>query len=224
MPRWAYRGSPILLGLVTGMLALASIGGDASGVDPPLADLSPDLRPDHTTMKPSPAYEGDILRLSVTVDNRGETAALSAAIELTDARPNGDSVFIGRASLTGLLAEGASVTVSMPPFVAVGTGTHTLTIRIADVMPLEVNTGNNALAVDMTVQEWKEVPPPLPPPAGGIRVEALATLGIGIATGLFAVALVAAIVTGLLRTRWKGPLVPPPPEPSDRNPPPIWPP
>lgn len=208
---------------MTGMLALASIGGDASGVDPPLANLSPDLMPDHTTMKPSPAYEGDILRLSVTVDNRGETAALSAAIELTDVRPNGGAIFIGRGSLTGLLAAGASVAVSMPPFVAVGIGMHTLTIQIAEVTPSEANTGNNALAVDMTVQERNEVPPP-PPPAGGIRVEALATLGIGIATALFAVALAAAIVTGLRRTRRKGPLVPPPPEPPDRNPPPIWPP
>jgi len=206
------------------MLALASIGADASGVDPPIADLSPDLMPNDTTMKPSPAYEGDILRLSVTVDNRGDTAALSAAIELTDVRPNGDAVFIGRASLTGLLAAGASVAVSMPSFVAAGTGMHTLTIRIADVMPSEVNTGNNALTVDMTVQAWNEVPPPPPPPAGGIRVEGLATLGIGITTGLFAVALAAAIVTGLRRTRRKGPLVPPPPEPTDRNPPPIWPP
>ena len=94
----------------------------ANPVHPVLAQFGPDLRPANLAVSPVPPYEGDVVEVTVTVVNVGDTAAISATVELIDSRPNGDVVRIGVTPLSDSLAPGASALVHTPQFLAVGIG------------------------------------------------------------------------------------------------------
>lgn len=209
--------------VIFGSLALSGLF--VVGADPThtiRAQLAPDLRPANPMLSPIPAYEGDVVRFTVTVVNVGDTAAVSATIELTDSRPNGEVIRIGTTLLVNPLAPGASALVQSPPFFAVGVGEHTLTIRVGNVTPVEANGGNDALSMWMQVLPAKAPPPP--PPSNGVRVEALASLGFGAFLGFLLVIGIIAVAVVFLSRREPHAMEPPPPEPPDRSPPPIWPP
>jgi hypothetical protein len=184
---------------------------------------APDLRVAAPSIHPAPAYEGDIVDVSVTILNQGDATATAASIDLIDARPSGMSVPIGRSELTSPLAPGASVTVSMPPFVAVGVGPHTLSIRVGNVTPSEVRAGGGAISIPLEVLPMPASPPP-PPPSDGVRIEGLETLGLGALLGLVVVILGVGVAVAAVGRRRSRELEPPPPEPPDRSPPPLWPP
>jgi hypothetical protein len=125
--------------------------------------------------------------------------------------------------LTAPLAPGASLTMSVPPFVAVGVGRHTLTIQVGNVTPPELQAGGGAVSIPLDVLPARDSTS-TPPPSDGIRIEGLETLGLGALVGFVVVVLgigVAVAATGRRRSRE---LEPPSPEPPDRSPPPLWPP
>ncbi len=207
---------------IFGSLALSGLlVASANPIHPILAQFAPDLRPENPALSPVPAYEGDTVEVTVTVVNVGDTTAVSATIDLTDSRPNGEVISIGHTLLADPLAPGASTFVRTPKFFAVGVGEHTLTIGVGNVTPVEANGGNDALSMRMPVLPAKAPPPP---PSDGVRVEALATLGFGAFVGFIFVIGIIAVVVVLLSRREPYAAVPPPPEPPDRSPPPIWPP
>jgi len=213
-------GIAIVLG-VGGLFLLGCIG-----VGPTLALAilaAPDLRPAVPSVNPAPAYEGDIVGVSVLVVNQGDATATAASIDLVDARPGGAIVPIGRSELTGPLAPGDSVRMSMPPFVAVGVGSHTLTIRVGNVTPSEVQTGGGAIAIPLEVLPAR-APVPTPPPSDGIHIEGLETLGLGALLGLLVVILGIGVGVAAVGRRRSRELEPPSHEPPDRSPPPLWPP
>lgn len=148
---------------------------------------------------------------------------MSAAVSLIDFRPNDDVVPIGRTPLSGPLAPGASVVVSMPALVAAVPGVHTLMVRVEDVMPDDADRDNDGLAVPWMIQPAPGGTPPSPS-AGGLRVAILEDLRLVTILGAIVVALFAAIVTLPRRRREPVELLPPPPDPPDSLPPPIWPP
>jgi len=222
MPNWAYLAPPIAIVLMFGTMAFAHLAL-AREADPLPGDVAPDLVPTTATVTPSPAFEGDILHVAVTIENRGGTTASAATILLIDDRPNGDAVSIGTTPLPTPLAPGAFVVVPTPPFVAAVVGPHRLTIRIDDVAPADVSRENNELSIRMSVQPAVVAPPPSPS-AEGIRVEAFQDLRTVAVIGIAIVAVFAAIAVLPPRPRDPGPLLPPPPEPPDRTPPPVWPP
>jgi len=204
------------------LMASTLLTAGANPVHPALAQFAPDLRPANLAVSPVPPYEGDVVEVTVTVVNVGDTAAISATVELIDSRPNGDVVRIGVTPLSDSLAPGASALVHTPQFLAVGFGEHNLTIRVENVVPAEASAGNDALS------EWMQVlparTPPPPPPADGVRIEALATLGFGAFVGfLFVVGVIAVVIVFLSRGE-RSEMEPPPPEPPDRSPPPLRPP
>jgi hypothetical protein len=208
---------------ILGSLAVSGLlVASANPIHPIFAQFAPDLRPANLALSPVPAYEGDTVEVTVTVVNVGDTTAVSATIDLTDSRPNGEVISIGQTLLADPLAPGASTLVRTPKFFAVGAGEHTLTIRVGNVTPVEANGGNDALSMWMQVLPAKAPPPP--PPSDGVRVEALATLGFGAFVGFLFVIGIIAVVVVLLSRREPYAAVPPPPEPPDRSPPPIWPP
>ncbi len=213
-------GIAIVLG-VGGLFLLGCIG-----VGPTLALAilaAPDLRPAVPSVNPAPAYEGDIVGVSVLVVNQGDATATAASIDLVDARPGGAIVPIGRSELTGPLAPGDSVRMSMPPFVAVGVGSHTLTIRVGNVTPSEVQAGGGAIAIPLEVLPAR-APVPTPPPSDGIHIEGLETLGLGALLGLLVVILGIGVGVAAVGRRRSRELEPPSHEPPDRSPPPLWPP
>jgi hypothetical protein len=184
---------------------------------------APDLRPAVPSINPAPAYEGDIVGVSVLVVNQGDATATAASIDLVDARPGGPSVPIGRSELASPLAPGASVAVSMPPFVAVGVGSHTLTIRVGNVTPSEVQVGGGTISIPLEVLPARTSSSP-PPPSDGVRIEGLETLGLGAFLGFVVVILGIGVAVAAVGRRRSRELEPPPPEPPDRSPPPLWPP
>lgn len=184
---------------------------------------APDLRPAVPSIHPAPAYEGDIVEVSVLIVNQGNATATAASIDLIDVRPGGASVPIGRSDLATPLARGASVAVSMPSFIAVGVGSHTLTIRVGNVTPPELQPGGGAISIPLEVLRGRDSPPP-PPPSDGIRIEGLETLGLGALLGFVVVILGIGVAVAAVGQRRSRELEPPPPEPPDRSPPPLWPP
>jgi hypothetical protein len=184
---------------------------------------APDLRPAVPFVNPAPAYEGDIVGVSVLLVNQGDATATAASIDLVDGRPGGASVYIGRAELTSPLVPGGSVRMSMPPFVAVGVGSHTLTIRVGNVTPSEVQAGGGAIAPPLEVLPARTSAPP-PPPSDGIHIEGLESLGLGALLGFAVVILGIGVAVAAMGRRRSRELEPPPHEPPDRSPPPLWPP
>ena len=222
MPNWAYLAPLIAFALTLGAMAFGHLAL-AAELPPIPADMTPDLVPTTATVGPSPAYEGDVLHISVTIENRGNTTAMAATIQLIDARPNGDAVSIGSTRLQGPLVPDASVVVSTQPFVAAGVGPHTLTVRVDDVLPADVNRDNDALSIQISVQPAIVVPPPSPS-SDGSRVEAFQDLRNAAVVGIVIMAVIVLITVLPPRPRAAERWMPPPPEPPDRTPPPIWPP
>src|SRR5207249_6491746 len=204
--RWGRRGGLVVLfGILTASTLL--IAG-ANPVHPVLAQIAPDLRPLNLAVSPEPPYEGDVVEVTVTVVNVGDTAAISATVELIDSRPNGDVVRIGVTPLSDSLAPGASALVHTPQFLAVGLGEHNLTIRVENVVPAEANAGYDTMSMWMQVLPARAPPPP--PPPDGVRIEALATLGFGAFIGfLLVIGVIAVVIVFLsraaLRSRTCGP-------------------
>jgi len=209
----------VLFGIL--MASTLLIAG-ANHVHSVLAQFGPDLRPANPVVSPVPPYEGDIVEVTVTVVNVGDTAAISATVELIDSRPNGDVVQIGVTPLSDSLAPGASALVHTPQFLAVGIGEHNLTIRVENVVPAEANAGYDTMSMWMQVLPARAPPPP--PPPDGVRIEALATLGFGAFVGFLLVIGVIAVVIVFLSRPEGSEMEPPPPEPPDRSPPPLRPP
>jgi len=203
------------------MVALAGV--NASSTPLVIPQVAPNLRPVNPAMTPVPTREGDIVEVTVAVANIGDTAAVYATVDLTDSRPNGKIVWSGRPVISDPLAPDASTVVHMQPFLAIGVGEHTLTIHVGNVTPAEADGGNNDVSIGMDVLSPKASPPP-PPSDGGVRAQALETLGLGAIVGFVLVVLGIGLVVGLLARREPYEVVPPPPEPPDRSPPPIWPP
>jgi uncharacterized repeat protein (TIGR01451 family) len=206
-----------------GILAAAALAAVAATPLPAATvQFAPDLRPAILAMRPIPAHDGDIVEITVTVVNVGDTPANTATVELTDTPPNGPALSVGSTILSTPLTPGSSATVRMPRFVASGVGEHTLTIRVTNVTPSEANVLNDTVSVPMEVLSSGVSAPP--PPTDGVRIEAIATLGLGALAGfILAIGLVAAAAV-LLWRREPYAVQPPPPEPPDRSPPPIWPP
>jgi len=219
----ADRGLGIVLALVVGSLLVVTASADPATLRPTQGELAPDLAPASVTVTPSSPHEGDVLHVSVTIANGGLGPAASATIDLIDLRPNDGVVPIGRTPFSGPLAPGASVLVSMPPFVAAVVGEHALMIRVEDVMPDQANRDNDVLMVRMMIQPATGVPPPSPS-AGGFRVTVLEDLRFVTVLGIIAVVLFAAIAILPRRRSESVELFPPPPDPPDQIPPPIWPP
>ena len=183
---------------------------------------APDLLSTNAAASPPLPREGDAVTLSIVLVNHGNETADAATIDVTDVRPSGETVRIGQSMLPEPLAAGGSVTVYSEPFLAVGVGTHTLTVVIGNVTPTEIFRGDDTLTVHLTV--IAAASPPRPPPSRGIAIETVIIAG-----GLSAAALASLVGAAILLRRPRerlstGPLEPPPPEPADGSPPPIWPP
>lgn len=222
MPSRQGRRGEIAIVLVFGSVLLLGCM-NTSATSAITVQAAPDLRPAVPSIHPAPAYEGDIVEVSVLVVNQGNATATAAAIDLVDARPGGTSVPIGRSELASPLAPGASIAVSMPSFIAVGVGSHTLTIYVGNVMPPEVSAGGGAVSIPLEVLPARDSLPP-PPPSDGVRIEGLETLGLGALLGFVVVVLGIGVAVAAIGRRRSRELEPPPPEPPDRSPPPLWPP
>jgi hypothetical protein len=173
---------------------------------------------------PSPAYEGNFVGVSVVIVNQGDATATGASIDLVDIHPDGASVYIGRSELAAPLAAGDSVMLSMSQFIAAGVGSHTLTIRVGNVTPPEVQAGGGVISIPLEVLPAGSGSPP-PPPSDGIHIEGLESLGLGVLLGFLAVVLgIGVAVAAVGRRHQSRELEPPPAEPPDRSPPPLWPP
>lgn len=217
---WGLR---FVLALAISTLTISSVSADLTAIHPAQGELLPDLVPASASVSPSLAQEGDVLQVSVTVENRGLGPAASATVGLIDLRPNGDVVPIGRTPLSGPLAPGASTSVTLPAFVAAVGGQHTLMIRIEDVMPDETNRDNDVLSMQVLIQPSSAPPPPFPS-AGGLRVAIFEDLRFLTLLGVIVIVLVAALAILPFRRREDVDLLPPPPDPPDEIPPPLWPP
>lgn len=223
MTKRANRGLRMILAFVVGSLTVVTASADPAELHPAQGELAPDLTPASVTVTPSSPREGDVLHISVRVTNGGLGPAASATIDLIDFRPNDDVVPIPRTPLSGPLAPGASVLVSMPAFVAVVPGEHTLMVRVEDVMPDDGNRDNDVLTVPMMI-EPATGGIPSSPSAGGLRVAVLEDLRFVTVLGVIVVVLFAAIAILPRRRPEPVELLPPPPDPPDQIPPPVWPP
>lgn len=223
VPRWACVGPAAFFIVTLGALGFPLPATSAHA--PPAAPLAPapDLVPVDITPTPPIVHEDEILRVSVTIENRGDLAAWAATVVLVDLQPNGDVSTIPTNALSAPLDPGASVVVQIR-FIVVAAGEHTLTARVVEVLPTDADSTNDALSIRMEV---------LPRAAGGggsegtsdgIRISALEGLGIAGLVVLVLIAVLGVAVGVLSRGPPREPLVPPPPEPEDRHPPPIWPP
>jgi hypothetical protein len=207
--------------LVLGSLVLLGCMG-ASPTAALAIQSAPNLHPMAPFVHPSPAYEGNFVGVSVVIVNQGDATATGASIDLVDTHPGGASFHIGRSELTAPLAAGDSVTLSMSAFIAAGVGSHTLTIRVGNVTPPEVQPGGGAISIP-----WEVLPANTsssPPPTDGIHIEGLESLGLGVLLGLLAVVLGIGVAVAAVGRRRSRELEPPPHEPPDRSPPPLWPP
>ena len=209
------------IALILGTFAL--LGSLATATGALTASAAPDLRPVIPSINPAPAFEGDVVGVSVFIMNEGDMTATAASIDVVDLRPGGASVSIGQAELQSPLAPGASVAVDVPRFVAAGVGSHTLTIRVENVTPPEAQAGGGEISISFEVLP-AQVTPPHPAPTDGIHIEALGTLGVGALVGFVVVILAIGVAVAALDRRASRELEPPPPEPPDRSPPPLWPP
>jgi hypothetical protein len=196
-----------------------------AGATLPVASrVAPDLELANPSVSPLPPYEGDVVHVAVTLTNVGDAAAFTASVELVDSRPNGDRISIGRMPIQAPLGPRASTILEAPAFFAVGTGEHTLTLRVVDVTPAESNVTNGVLSVWMKVLSAPTSPPPPPSSSDGLRAEALEALGLGALFGFLFVIAVIGIGVAYIAGRRPAELEPPPPEPRDESPPPLWPP
>ncbi len=178
---------------------------------------APDLTPRAASTNPASPLEGQVVSVSITIVNHGGASAESATIDVYDERPNGTTVAIGQVVLGETLATGASTTVYSQSFLAVGVGEHTIRIVIGNVTPTESNTSDNTREIAMTVR-----PSMGPGPTGGEIPFGTLTIILGLlAAGIAALVGAATLLT---RPRKRGPLEPPPAEPTDQSPPPLHPP
>jgi hypothetical protein len=111
----------------------------------------------------------------------------------------------------------------MPRFIAAGVGPHTLTIRVGNVTPPEVQPGGGVLSIPLEVLPTNPSSSP-PPPSDGIHIEGLESLGLSALVGVVVVILAIGVIVAAVGRRRSQELEPPPPEPPDRSPPPLWPP
>lgn len=208
----------IILTAVSLSAATIAAGGPIGLSEP--TESAPALVPVSATANPARPQEGEVVHVSVTVENRGTVAAESATINLFDRRPNGDSVRIGPTALPASLAPGTSIAVPMQPFLAVGVGDHTLTITVGDVMP--PGAAESRMMIPMTVAPAKTPPPP---PSDGVAAQGFGTPELAVVLVVLGTAILVGSAIALLRRpepdRWS--LDPPEAEPVDRSPPPIWP-
>jgi len=214
----------IAIGIAVGVLALINASYASASLQPiPVPLAAPDLVPATADVRPSPAFEGDVLEVRATLANRGDVTAVYATLDLTDIRPDGKMVTIGQTPLTTPISPGNSIVVTMSRFLAVGAGLHMLTVRVGNVTPAESDGSNDVLAIPVSVGPAKAPPPPTPP-SDGFRVEALASLGIGAILGFVLILFVIGATVLVVARRIPSAMEPPSPEPPDRSPPPIWPP
>jgi hypothetical protein len=221
--RQGRRGGSAVVLVLGGLVLLGCLG--ASPTAALAVQAAPDLRPAAATIHPpAPAYVGDIVEVSVVIVNQGDATATAASIDLVDARPGGGAPVPigGSVTLTAPLGAGASVTLSMPPFIAAGVGMHTLTIRVGNVTPAEVQPGGGAISIPLEVLPARTSAPP-PPPSDGIHIEGLESFGLGALLGFAVVILGIGVAVAAVGRRSRE-LEPPPHEPPDRSPPPLWPP
>src|SRR5207247_6804416 len=125
---------------------------------------------------------GVFVHFSGNIANGAYGAAVTAPVELIDSRLNGAVISIGRSSIPNPLGPLQSAVLEAPPFFAVGIGEHTLTLRVIDVTPAELNASHGALSLWMQVLPAKTSPPP-PSSSDGLRAEALEALGVGAVLG-----------------------------------------
>jgi hypothetical protein len=184
-------------------------------VPPPTGD-APDLEPIGGSVDPGRPQEGDIVRVSVTLLNRGGGNATAASVALEDHRPGGEVVSLGELSLGGPLGPAATRVLVSGPFLAVGVGPHTVQIVVRDVVPSESNATNNEFAFGFAVHEAGPVDDGVEPDAGPSPL----TVGLAFA----AVLALAGAAAAMNRPRKPGPKEPPPATPQSREPPPPWPP
>lgn len=221
MITWAYRGCILIL-----VFAVIALVGSPTGADSPpaaLAGPSPDLAPVAIQLMPNAAHEGEFLRARVTIVNHGDVAAWAAAVLLYDVKPNGDVDLVAERGLDSSVGPDSSVVITMPPFIAAGVGAHALTVRLTDVMPADEDPTNDVLSQPLTVLASDDGSQN-PPPANGIRTEALESAGLAGLIVIVVIAFLGLAVAVAGRGRPGRPMVPPPPEPPDEAPPPIWPP
>jgi hypothetical protein len=221
--RQGRRGGSAVVLVLGGLVLLGCLG--ASPTAALAVQAAPDLRPAAPTPHPAHPYEGVIVEVSVVIVNQGDATATAASIDLVDARPGGGAPVPigGSVTLTAPLGAGASVMLSMPPFIAAGVGMHTLTIRVGNVTPAEVQPGGGAISIPLEVLPANTSSSP-PPPSDGIHIEGLESLGLGVLLGLLVVVLGIGVAVAAVGRRRSQELEPPPPEPPDRSPPPLWPP
>lgn len=183
-------------------------------VPPPTGD-APDLEPVTATVDPAMPTVDEVLRVAVTLLNRGGANATSATVVLTDRRPGGDSIPLGEIPLGDPLAPGAQRILLSGPFLAVGEGEHGIEIVVRDVAPDEEIVANNDLTIAFEVRP-RATDDDTTPSAGPNL------LTIGLAFG--AILALAGAATALNRSEGPGPREPPPAAPPSREPPPPWPP
>ncbi len=183
---------------------------------PPPTGSAPDLTPSAAMANPASPIEGNLVGVSITIENRGGSVAESATIDVYDERPNGSTFAIGQTALSAPLPAGESTTVYSPSFVAVGVGNHTIRIVVGNVTPPETYTYDDVRTISMTVRSSN----------GPVGPNGSLPLGTALLVAGLAAAGVAALVGAALilrRPREPGPLEPPPAEPPDRSPPPLGP-
>jgi len=193
----------------------ASVRLNVRSTQPPTGD-APDLSPVAATFEPARPATDDVVSLAITLVNRGGSTATSATIEVMDARPSGDVILIDRLTLAPPLVAGEIRTVITARFLAVEAGEHAIRIEVRDVAPAEPLTADNRLEVTLEVESATDGDGPSGGP-GGLNPWAvvLVVAAFGSLAGAYVL---------LTRPREEGPLGPPPPKPSDRSPPPVWPP
>lgn len=134
---------------------------------------APDVRPVLASLVPVRPAVGDFVNLTIVLLNRGTETAQTAAVVVTDLRPDGTTASLGSSAIPEPLAPSDVLPVVVGPFQASGAGNHTLRIRVTDVSPPEPNPGQGVLNLTMTVTAS---PPPPPPPPTGPQLRVLAAL------------------------------------------------
>ncbi len=216
----AYAEAGMIVASVT-VLDARGLTGQASvtlwvGISPPPVGTTPDLVPLHATFMPAQPADGDTVTVSVTILNRGGAAAASATVDVTDVQPDGTTAFLRSSPLPGPVNASATVVFTSAPFRVSVVGNHTFSITVANVTPAEPASADHVLRMTLAVGP-SGTGSPLN--AGGLSVSPIVwgLAAAGVAAG-------AGAVFFLRRPRPPGPLEPPPAEPVDKSPPPIWPP
>lgn len=129
----------------------------------PLPAPVPDLAPVFATIDPSHPTDGNAVNLTAVLLNRGNGTATAARVNVYDERPDGTTVPAGTASVREPIAPLATHDVTIGPFPAIGAGTHTLRVVVANVTPIPARTGDHALDLTMSVSpRIPEVPEIVP--------------------------------------------------------------